>query len=85
LYILLIFTLLTILSNGLFAANSSEWLSIDDLLDTKIEFNYFFLNLKLGNILDTEIRYPTTLSNAWAEKGNLGLGRNMLLTMGYEF
>lgn len=44
-----------------------------------------FLNLKVCNVLDQEIRYPTTSSNSWIDKGTLGYGRTFLLSLGYKF
>lgn len=44
-----------------------------------------FAAIKISNILDEEIRYPTTTSNAWATKGTLGFGRNILFSLGWEF
>lgn len=44
-----------------------------------------FVNLNVSNIFDEDIRYPTTRSNAWADKGTLGHGRGMLLSVGYKF
>lgn len=48
-------------------------------------FDNLFLNLKVMNLLDQEIQYPTTLSNAWADKGTLGIGRSFIVTLGYNF
>lgn len=44
-----------------------------------------FFNIKVHNILDEEIRYPTTDSNIWADKGYLGSGIGFLFTAGYKF
>jgi outer membrane receptor protein involved in Fe transport len=44
-----------------------------------------FVELKASNILDSEIRYPSTTVSKWANKGVLGYGRNFLFTVGYEF
>jgi outer membrane receptor for ferrienterochelin and colicin len=44
-----------------------------------------FANLHLYNVLDTEIRYPTTTENTWADKGLLGPGRTVLFNIGYQF
>jgi len=43
-----------------------------------------FFNFRASNILDQEVRYPTTLMNIWAEKGTLGFGRSLLFTAGWE-
>lgn len=44
-----------------------------------------YLNLKANNILNSEIRYPTTLSNRWIDLGSLAPGRTILLSLGYKF
>ena len=45
-----------------------------------------FLNLKVSNLLDEEIRYPATASNnLYATKGTIGRGRSFLLTLGWKF
>lgn len=44
-----------------------------------------FLNLKLKNILDVEVRYPTTTSNIWIDKGSLGYGREIMGSIGFNF
>jgi hypothetical protein len=45
----------------------------------------FFLNLNISNLFNEEIRFPTTRSNAWADRGTLGFGRRLLLSIGYKF
>ncbi|MFH1700655.1 MAG: TonB-dependent receptor [Candidatus Zixiibacteriota bacterium] len=44
-----------------------------------------FSNLKIGNVLNQEIRYPATESNPWADKGTLGVGRTVNLGFGVKF
>lgn len=44
-----------------------------------------FINMYVSNLLNTEIRYPTTTNNKWIDKGTLAPGRNILLTVGYKF
>jgi len=52
-----------------------------DIFDTK-----FFIDMNVSNLLDQEIRYPTTSNNAtFAQKGTIGRGRTFLLTLGYYF
>ncbi len=51
----------------------------------KIANTGLFFNMKATNIFDTEIRYPTTTSNTWMDKGALGRGRNFLISIGYNF
>ena len=44
-----------------------------------------YLNLKIDNIFDQEIHYPSTSVSAWADKGVMGLGRNFIFSIGFEF
>lgn len=44
-----------------------------------------FLNVNISNLFDTEIRYPTFTNNPWADRGTIGLGRQLHLTVGYTF
>jgi len=44
-----------------------------------------YLNLKIDNIFDQEIHYPSTSVSAWADKGVMGLGRNFIFSVGFEF
>jgi outer membrane receptor for ferrienterochelin and colicins len=76
-------------TDGSFGARVGN--SVDDhyVIDLNLRWkNIFdtgiFLNLRASNLLDEEIRYPTTLMNTWAEKGTLGFGRSILLTAGWE-
>jgi len=55
-------------------------LRIEDLL-----INGFYLNIRCSNLLDEEIRYPTTTLNAFLDRGALGIGRTFLLSIGYKF
>jgi outer membrane receptor protein involved in Fe transport len=45
-----------------------------------------FLNIRSSNLLDKEIRYPTTSNNnLFAPKGTIGLSRSFLVTAGWKF
>ena len=60
------------------------------VLDANFRFNDIFIkglfaSLKVNNILDQDIRFPTTLTNDWAEKGTLGFNRGFYFTLGYNF
>ncbi len=44
-----------------------------------------FVNLRIANLLDAEIRYPTFTNNPWADLGTLGRGLNFLLSAGIKF
>lgn len=44
-----------------------------------------WMNLKVSNLLDQEIRYPAYSLSIWAEKGTLGFERRILFTFGYNF
>jgi len=49
-------------------------------------FNHgFYVNIKFSNILNSDIRYPTTTNNEWADKGTLGAGRSFLVSLGKKF
>ncbi len=65
---------------------------LDPLFSIDINIRYdnlilehLFASFKISNVLDEQIRYPTTLSNAWANKGTLGFGRSFVFTLGYKF
>jgi outer membrane receptor protein involved in Fe transport len=46
----------------------------------------FFINIKGSNLLDQEVRYPTTSNNSgFAQKGTIGRGLSFLITVGYYF
>lgn len=53
---------------------------LDDILEKG-----YYLNLRCNNLLNSEIRYPTTTNNAWAEKGYLDAGFNFLISIGKRF
>lgn len=55
-------------------------LMISNLLQSK-----FNLALGMKNGLDREIRYPTTASNTWIEKGYLDFGRQVYINLTYDF
>ncbi len=44
-----------------------------------------YANLRISNVLDEEIYYPTFTLNSWADKGTVGAGRTLLFTLGWEF
>lgn len=44
-----------------------------------------FVNLRVNNLFDQEIIYPTYTRNTWIDRGSLGEERNFMLTVGYEF
>jgi outer membrane receptor for ferrienterochelin and colicins len=44
-----------------------------------------FLNLRINNLFNQEITYPTYTRNTWIDKGSVGEKRNFMLTLGYEF
>jgi outer membrane receptor protein involved in Fe transport len=44
-----------------------------------------YLNIRCSNLLDQEIRYPTSTGNSWATRGTIGYGRMLLLSLGYKF
>jgi len=59
------------------------------IIDVNFRYNNIFdtnlfCDLKIGNIFDSVVRYPTTTSNIWANKGTLGFGREILFSFGYK-
>lgn len=44
-----------------------------------------YFNLKLNNIFDTEIHYPSTSVSTWADKGVMGYGRTAVISAAYTF
>jgi len=44
-----------------------------------------FVNLRVNNIFDQEVTYPTYMRNLWIDRGSMGEERNFMLTVGYEF
>ncbi len=42
-------------------------------------------NLRISNLFDKEIHYPTYDTSGWADKGVIGPGREFLFTLAYEF
>jgi outer membrane receptor protein involved in Fe transport len=45
----------------------------------------FFLGLKCSNLLNAEVRYPTTTVNDWLDLGALGMGRAFWVSAGFKF
>jgi outer membrane receptor protein involved in Fe transport len=60
--------------------NMGANLRIEDILLKGV-----YLNLRVSNILDSEIRYPTYTTNQWANRGTLGHSRFFMLSLGYKF
>jgi len=52
---------------------------------TNVFLKGLFASLKVNNILDQDIRFPTTLTNDWADKGTLGFNRGVNFSLGYNF
>jgi len=44
-----------------------------------------FLNVRVNNLLNQEITYPTYLNNSWMDRGAVGEERSVMVTVGYEF
>lgn len=64
--------------DGYFNVNAN--LRLDKLFNSGL-----FLNVRVSNLFDEEIHYPTTTSNPAFDKGTLGYGRRFLVSVGYEF
>ena len=44
-----------------------------------------FVNVRVNNLLNQEITYPTYLNNSWMDRGAVGEERSVMVTVGYEF
>lgn len=44
-----------------------------------------FLNLRVNNLFNREITYPTFARNNWMDRGSIGEERNFMFSLGYEF
>ena len=44
-----------------------------------------YVNLRMSNLLDQEIRYPVGQNNDMLKKGTLGMGRTFFATIGWKF
>jgi len=61
-------------------------LRVNNLFHTGKNQNYgLYMDLKIKNLLDNEIRYAATSLSKWADKGVLGNGRNFFISLGYSF
>jgi outer membrane receptor protein involved in Fe transport len=47
--------------------------------------NGLYLNIHCSNLMNEEIRYPTTTINTFMDRGSLGSGRIFLVSLGYKF
>jgi outer membrane receptor protein involved in Fe transport len=76
--------------DGTFGARIGEKVNGYFVLGANLRFENiflkgFYLNIKYSNLLDQEIRYPTTTGNSWATRGTIGYGRMFLVSLGYKF
>ena len=44
-----------------------------------------FINARVSNLTNTEIRYPTFTNNPWMDKGSVGPGRQFLISLGWQW
>ncbi len=44
-----------------------------------------YINIRVNNLLDEDIFYPTFTNNPWADQGTMDWGRRWLVTFGYQF
>ena len=71
---------------GRIGDKTDGYLSVGANINIKNLFNTgLFLNFKVSNLLNEEIRYPTFTNNAWADKGTLGHKRFFMLSAGWKF
>jgi outer membrane receptor protein involved in Fe transport len=45
----------------------------------------FYMSLRVSNLLDEEIRYPTFTNNSWTDRGTIGHGRFFMASIGWKF
>lgn len=60
------------------------------IVNSNIQVNNFFIDklyakLRIYNLLNTDILYPTHENQLWATKGIMGRSREFLFTLGYKF
>ncbi|MCP4221585.1 MAG: TonB-dependent receptor plug domain-containing protein [bacterium] len=48
-------------------------------------FSGLYANLRISNIMDTDIYYPINSGQPWATRGTLAKGRSLTLTLGWKF
>jgi hypothetical protein len=80
-------TSLDLIADGKRIGNATDGYLV---LNTNIRFHNlfnrdFYAGAQIHNILDTEVRYPTTRSNDVFEKGTIGNGRYITLSFGKKF
>jgi outer membrane receptor protein involved in Fe transport len=44
-----------------------------------------YMSLRVSNLLDQEIRYPTFTNNSWADRGTIGHHRSFMVSVGWKF
>jgi outer membrane receptor protein involved in Fe transport len=59
-------------------------IGLNTRVDNLTKYN-FYANVKLDNLLNQEIRYPTTVNNTWADKGTIGPGFTFMVSLGKKF
>ena len=65
---------------------ASDYASFDFNARRDNVWNGLYLNFRVSNIFDTEVRYPNNpLNSTRLDKGHIGFGRRVLLTTGIEF
>jgi len=76
----------TLGQNGRIGQKSVAYFSINNNLRIQdIFIEGLFINLKISNLIDTEVRFPTTTEVNWADKGYPGPGRTFQISLGREF
>jgi hypothetical protein len=59
--------------------------NIHVLKKNKAEKNGYFFNLRCSNIFNSAYHYPTYTNTSFVDRGWLGRGRQLLLSIGYNF
>jgi hypothetical protein len=74
------------LVGGYFGERSDSYVSVDLSLRRDNLFGRGFVNFKVTNVFDTEIRYPNNpINGLLLDRGNLGYGRRFSLKAGVRF
>lgn len=71
---------------GRIGANTKAYLKIGfNIRYNNLITKGVYLNLKISNLFDAEIRTPVDDSNIWVDKGMLSYGRQFFINLGYKF
>lgn len=67
-----------------YGLNSPSYLALD--LNARVNiYKEMYANIFASNILDEEIRFGSNQNSTWTDRGMLGYGRRVQVTLGYKF